>query len=226
MKKAFLLISGITCAMQTQAHDFYLGIKAAPELHYRNVTGFAQWYIENVNEKEVPAFGFSAGVCGGMNITRRLQIETGLLLQLAGYKSKDISITMQYSTTPGIYRYSKKYTYLNVPMLVNYTFLRMPFISLYASGGLINGVLLHSKNEGNTSGLSTPDNEFESKNTYAAAYKLAVQAGVGVSLALPANIAVRVAPSFQYDITGSENDQNGHIRLWNAALNCSVIRKF
>ncbi len=229
-------MSGI---MQASAREGYMGVKVAPELHYRGVWApdALQDYKARRNQIEVETFGYTAGITGGINVTDRLEIESGLQIQRAGYNSQGLNISTPWAERipvygmfkgAAIFTYQQHFTYLNIPVVVNCRFSDKIGTRFYGSAGIINSFKLAATNKLKmtnphtyTGPTSTTD------NTDARGYKLAAVFSVGAEMPFLQHFHLRIAPSFQFDVLYAEKTE-GPVKtfLRDAGLNCSVIRKF
>jgi hypothetical protein len=161
-----------------------------------------------------------------MDLTKKLELESGLLLQMAGYRTDELTLTDQTGKTIGTTRDNYRGLYLNLPVLVNYSFAQISKVKVYGTLGVVNGFKIAAETVTHNSLTDGGSNKKTETNTAFEGYRLSAMAGVGIAAQLSENLSARMAPSFQYDILpGLNRDAGLKGYLWSAGLSCSVIYK-
>jgi hypothetical protein len=160
----FLLLSGQTLFAQTPGNydDFKkwsYGITAGGTSNYRILTsdGSENFLKDNRNNSETRRIGFSAGLVANYRISSVLSINSGLVYDDMGYKTKDqlLSYSDGSSVTAST---AFHYRYVSLPLDLKYDFLRNRTWNLYVAGGVSPAVFIGEATVFSYNGTKNTDN--------------------------------------------------------------------
>jgi hypothetical protein len=189
----------------SKAKKFAIGIVFSPDYCYRITTD------PSVNSNEVPLFGYTTGLNFLWQLNKRFSLEAGVLYSVNGYQTKDLAIVYGFSRSNPPYqpgdpvsnRFIYKYTFLDIPLKVDY-YLRKTGVKLFVSAGLSTNIFMSENdtykstyNDGHTvSGSSTGFYSYSTVN-------FAILAGIGTSFHISRQLLVRIEPVYRQFLTPS-----------------------
>jgi Outer membrane protein beta-barrel domain len=189
---------------------FQIGVSYAPEMSYRtllNVDGSnaAKNTIDFRNEMELPKYGFTAGINGCYNISRKIGFEAGILFSNKGYQERSMFYTVL--NTDGTYqelgkhKYIYQFHYIDIPLKANFT-LGKQKVRFLASAGIVTSIFVSSAE---THLINYYDDGVE-RATVEDPFKykrgmLSAMIGAGIDYAITQRMTLRVEPRFRYGLT-------------------------
>lgn len=219
-----LLIS-ITVTAQTGLNNVSLGLLYSPNIANRTINDNSE-ISDIITDNEKPLFGNTFGVIFQYRLNIFFELESGLQFQIRGYQS---DLAELYSTIPNMFipektKYANRFYYLGLPLKlsVNKQFEKL---SLYTSFGFIGNFLVKNKSW-NIYITGEHTETFYSDNTFNYnRFALTSVISAGVNYNISQNITLRVAPTFQYDLTSIIN-KNTRTYLWDLGLNLGCMYNF
>lgn len=166
-----------------------------------------QRYIDQLNERELPAFGFSVGADLSFYIIPQVGLSAGIQYSQRGFKSRirDGAVSYPDPTIPinGGYRYS--YEYLDVPVKMKVRIGKRRVKFLFEIGV-----------EANFLQKATETNYYTLNGEIVGTEKLAIQSsehftgtalgGAGIEISILERLSVRAVPSFRHAFYQAKDD--------------------
>jgi hypothetical protein len=205
---------------------FQIGVSVSPDVNYRvlKADNSVEWIKDNRDEREIPLFGFTAGVNTIFNFTRLIGVETAVQYSLKGYQDKwqDSFNPIQTNdpNVPARTRAFYKFHYLDIPIKANISVgkKRVRFIG---SVGVVVNVYLASSWVGvseSQSGERTRSVANEPFNFEAVNISPLVSAGIDWKIS--DRMSLQAKPTFRYGVlTIIDAPIKGY--LWNCGLDIS-----
>ncbi|MEO7263280.1 MAG: hypothetical protein ABIW38_00135 [Ferruginibacter sp.] len=190
-----------------KSKKFYAGIIAGPE-------------VSAVKMQNVDKVGLNAGVVAGVQLNKKIQVETGLLFDRKYYKSKGDYFKTNKITLPAgasIIEVSGHCDMIEIPVNFNYLLKQKPGHNIYATAGLSSFIMKKEvySFEVNRNGYNYPRAvNYDNPGTYAFAV---INLGAGYNKQMGKNGNLRIAPSIKLPIrkmgTGSLPIQSATVYL-------------
>ncbi len=190
-----------------KSKKFYAGIIAGPE-------------VSAVKLQNFDKVGLNAGVVAGVELNKKIQVETGLLFVRKYYKSKGEYFKTNKITLPAgasIKEVSGHCDMIEIPINFNYFLKQKTRHSIYATGGVSSFIMKKEvySFEVNRNGYSYPRTvNYDNPGTYAFAV---INLGAGYNKPMGKNGNLRIAPSIKLPLkkmgTGSLPIQSATLYL-------------
>lgn len=210
----FLSISVKSQAEELEPKKFSFGVSFSPDYSYRSLHSNNPDYdfaMNQLNDWEVPAFGFTTGLSVRYLANEKFELESGIQFSDKTYNfdvNKDDFLTpdngLNQPDDPAIPERSvtqNHYYYLGVPIKLNYYFLQKRF-RMYVSAGVSADFFLDDKSKSFmkfSDGTEIHEN-FENDYDYNK-ISLTGLAGFGAETKLSQRVGIRVEPVFRYSFT-------------------------
>jgi hypothetical protein len=195
-----------------KSKKFYAGIIAGPEL-------------SAIKMQNVQKVGINAGVIAGVELNKKIQVETGVLFDRKYYRSKGEYFKTNKITLPAgasITEVSGHCDMIEIPLNINYTLKQKAGHSIYISGGVSSFIMKKEvySFEVNRNGYSYPRAmNYDNPGTYAFAV---VNLGAGYDKKLGKNGNLRIAPSIKLPL---KKMGTGSLPIQSATLMVGYTRK-
>lgn len=195
-----------------KSKKFYAGIIAGPE-------------VSAVKMQNFDKVGLNAGVVAGVQLNKKIQVETGLLFDRKYYKSKGDYFKTNKITLPAgasIKEVSGHCDMLEIPINFNYVLKQKPGHSISATVGVSSFIMKKEvySFEVNRNGYSYPRAvNYDNPGTYAFA---AINLGAGYNKQMGKNGSLRIAPSIKLPI---KKMGTGSLPIQSAALYLGYFHK-
>ncbi|MGE0020707.1 MAG: outer membrane beta-barrel protein [Draconibacterium sp.] len=210
----FLSISVKSQAEEPKPRKFSFGVNFSPDYSYRSLHSNNpdhDFAMNQLNDWEVPAFGFTTGLSVRYLANEKFELESGIQFSDKTYNfdvNKDDFLTpdngLNQPDDPAIPERSvtqNHYYYLGVPIKLNYYFLQKR-IRMYVSAGISADFFLDDKSKSFmkfSDGTEIHEN-FENDYDYNK-ISLTGLAGFGAETKLSQRVGIRVEPVFRYSFT-------------------------
>lgn len=210
----FLSFSVKSQTEEPKPKKFSFGVNFSPDYSYRSLHSNNPDYdfaMNQLNDWEVPAFGFTTGLSVRYLANKKFEFESGIQFSDKTYNfdvNKDDFVTpndgLNQPDDPAIPERSvtqNHYYYLGVPIKLNYYFLQKR-IRMYVSAGVSTDFFLDDKSKSFmkfSDGTEIHEN-FENDYDYNK-ISLTGLAGFGAETKLSHRFGIRVEPVFRYSFT-------------------------
>jgi hypothetical protein len=212
-----LLIFPLTAICQNvdnpKMKTFSLGLILSPDYCYRNIETDAsyKWVKDLRDSREIPKFGYSAGLSAALLISKKISFEVGVLFSDKGYKTEKLDLVYSTSVDP---RYGFKSTgglpikarvnyhfhYIDIPLKVDY-FILTGGLKIYCTVGISSNLFLSQTNtitmefnDGRTeTNTSRGDSGFNRIN-------LMAMGGLGIKYNFQNKFYIKMEPIFKYSM--------------------------
>jgi hypothetical protein len=210
----FLSISVKSQAEEPKPRKFLFGVNFSPDYSYRSLHSNNpdhDFAMNQLNDWEVPAFGFTTGLSVRYLANEKFEFESGIQFS---DKTYNFDVNKDDFETPnnGLYQpddpaiperaiTKNHFYYLAVPVKMNYYFLQKR-IRMYVSTGVSTDFLLDDKSKSFmkfSDGTEIHEN-FENDYDYNK-ISLTGLAGFGAETKLSQRVGIRVEPVFRYSFT-------------------------
>jgi hypothetical protein len=195
-----LLLSALlllTITVSGQENKLSIGITGSPDFYkyqFKSIPGFAHEYKTKT--------GYSFGLSMNYNFVEKFSVKTGLLFSTKGY-ILDYSWVPAEPNDPLIPRESDiTLSFLDIPVLAAYDFVYSDKLSIYASAGIVAGILINEK-EISTMGDGTEKETDFSGTLYNQDFNkvlVAINIEPGLKYNLSEKFFVSVAPYLRYGL--------------------------
>lgn len=209
----------------TNKKKLYLGLTVSPDFSYRNTSN--NYYFT----EETAKLGYTIGISSRLNITKKISIESGLLLSNKGYKNNFSGLTFGdmidprrgfiYNTqnTPRKVEYIYSYYYLDIPIKAAFTFGQRK-IHFFAAAGITPNILIKTTEKSIiTYQNGDTDNDSHDALFNYNRFNLSPTVSVGLSK-ITAKSILKIEPYFSYGIL-KIIDALTTAYLWNCGINLS-----
>ncbi len=231
----FLSFSAKSQTEEPKPKKFSFGVNFSPDYSYRSLHSNNPDFdlaMNQLNDWEVPAFGFTTGLSVRYLAKEKFEFESGIQFSDKTYNfdvNKDNYVTpndgLNQPDDPAIPERSitsYHYYYLGVPIILNYYFLQKR-IRMYVSVGVSTDFLLDDKSKTFmkfSDGTELYKN-FENDYDY---NKISLKglAGFGAEFKMYQRFGIRVEPVFRYSFTPLL-DELMKINLYSAGLNVIIF---
>ena len=136
----------------TSNKGWYWGITLKPSYNYRKIEGEKTDEVNFQDSVQVPDWTCDFGILFSKYFNKKIRIETGFIYSNKGYKSKEYLIpALAGSAWSGFYTSyviindNFYFSYLDIPVLIDYKFLNKKF-SIQAGCGIVFNIFLASGN--------------------------------------------------------------------------------
>jgi hypothetical protein len=231
----FLSFSAKSQTEEPKPKKFSFGVNFSPDYSYRSLHSNNPDYdfaMNQLNDWEVPAFGFTTGLSVRYLANRKFEFESGIQFSDKTYNF-DVNKDDYEIPDNGPYQpddpaiperaiTSYHYYYLGVPIKLNYYFLQKR-IRMYVSAGVSTDFLLDDKSKSFmkfSDGTEIQEN-FENDYDYNK-ISLTGLAGFGAEVNLFQRFGIRVEPVFRYTFTPLL-DELMKVNLYSAGLNVIIF---
>ena len=184
-----------------------IGLVFSPDYCYRMLVATegdfgAEFVKANRDTLELPRLGFTTGLSLLMKLGNRLVLESGILFADMGERTKRMELTYipPKPERPNAIRRTHHYLYMDVPVRMNYYFIKKR-LAWYVGAGISAKVALTYRlvarleySDGSTETTSSTDAELLKR------LNVAATAGMGLSYALSQCLAIRLEPTFRHAI--------------------------
>lgn len=205
---------------------FIIGVNFSPDYCYRTLTkqidtlSNTSWkQIKHLHDSiEKAKFGYTFGINFGYQINKRICLETGLQYSNKGYKTIPINSFDSFGKMTNIINYY----YLDVPIKINYFFLKKRLQLLVSAGTTLN-LFLYSSIKTITepeTATSFKEKSYSSANNNNK-FNFSPIFSAGIKYKIRNRMNLRVEPTFRYGIFDIRNDKSFYssIHLWSIGLN-------
>ncbi len=209
----------------TKYRKFFIGVNFSPDYCYRNITkndnsiSSDEWAYEKNYSDSIykPTFGYTTGLNFYYQVRKWYSIESGIQYSRKGYQTIPLPTGYHFEITT-IYYY---FTYLDVPLQANFTFLKSK-IQIIVSTGAIFSYLLHV---GIKYVPQTQTADFQTQ-THISKYsynKINISPSVSVGLKYNVNNRINLCaqPTFRYGILNPDSKSAEFMHLWSLGFNIS-----
>ena len=180
------------------------------------------------NSFEQPAIGYSFGINYFLILSKEVKIEIGSHYSIKGYNSNQISKYPTDNFFGAKAKYFYYYDYVDIPILLNYTFTHNK-LKLFGSTGLGTSLFLKAQSRevlfNNDESIMRDETTLRGK----ANYNKVILSGLinfGVDYQYKESIIIRVSPGFSYSFNSFTNNENFNEFLYSARVNLGVIYGF
>jgi hypothetical protein len=225
---AVITLTALTVKSQDSKNKLFIGFNFSPDYNFRGIKsngdGFlGDDFIKQRNDNEIAKFGYTTGVSIGLQVSKKVVLETGVQFANMGYKTKNQTFSFETPNLglPTKVQFIYAYQYINIPIKARVTFGEKR-LRLASSIGFNTSFLTTLKQttileeaNGQTNKSSKSD-----KRGYRTVGIMPF-VGVGVNYALNQKLQLFAEPTFRYGLirtTSSPVKEN----LWNAGLNMGV----
>ena len=187
-------------------YRFQIGMVVSPDYCYRTLRNndgskFSDMIINSNNEREVPKFGYTAGLNVCYNLNSNIGIESGIQYSNKGYQTK-----IEYGKFGGPGQFEQieskvKYNihFIDIPLKLNYA-TGTRNVRFFSSLGITTNIfatetyVLYVYNPGNTDRNSDPTGvDYNNVN-------ISPTVSVGIDYKIKDRINLRIEPAFRYTI--------------------------
>ena len=139
LKTTVAIFLFIVTSATAQNHKFVLGIEGGP--NYSRVYGFEQLFpLEG-------RIGYSFAISTKFNFSNKFSIVSGVGIETKGDQTKNkLQFTGSSGNTIGYYKLRANFNYLNIPIMVRYTFGENKWHYYFSFGGYF-GLLINAESE-------------------------------------------------------------------------------
>lgn len=209
---------------------FFIGVNFSPDYCYRTITqndnsiSSEEWtYIKNFEDSVYkPTFGYTTGFNFYYQLKKRFSIETGIQYSRKGYQTIPFPTIYDINYDPARATNYVYFSYLDVPLRANFTFLKSK-IQIIASAGVVFNFLLQAHGK---IVPETPTTMFQTQtHTSNYAYNklnLSPAVSLGVKYDINNRLNVRAEPTFRYGLLNTDSKSYAFTRLWSAGLNITL----
>jgi hypothetical protein len=231
----FLSFSAKSQTEEPKSKKFSFGVNFSPDYSYRSLHSNNPDYdfaMNQLNDWEVPAFGFTTGLSVRYLANEKFEFETGIQFSDKTYNfdvNKEDYVTpnngLNQTDDPAIPDRSvtkNHFYYLGVPIKLNYYFLQKR-IRMYVSAGVSTDFLLDDKSmsfmkfSDGTELYKNFENDYDYNKI-----SLSGLAGFGAETKLSQRFGIRVEPVFRYSFTPLL-DEFLKVKLYSAGLNLELF---
>lgn len=206
---------------------FFIAVKFSPDYCYRTLTKNEESISNNqwtsikkaLDSMDVPKFGYTTGFNFGFQINKRLSVESGIQYSNKGYKRIPQLIKYALGVSPEMATQIENYTYLDIPLIVNYSFLKNKFQIIIGAGMVLN-VFQRSFTRQIPENPSPDfkDNVYENTFDYNKV-NFSPTVSIGLNYKISNRIILQTEPSFRYGLQSTLDNLVGNVHLWSVGLN-------
>ena len=216
------LLTSISAFAQSPEKGLRLGLIVSPDYAYRSITTNDPAYelgVEIQNDYHVPRLGFTTGLGLLADLSRRLTLETGLLIADKGYRTERVSYTDINGDLLGEGRSRFHDYFLEIPLKVNLTVLDKG-LKVYLAAGVSGGLHLQQR----WVARINPEDKVQttvSKNVEEVdPLSFSLIGGLGLEYQGSERISLRLEPAFRYSLTPLNAD--APIRVYPWSVGCQL----
>ena len=206
---------------------FFIGLTFSPDYCYRTLTQNdetitdEQWNnAKNIEDSiDIPKFSYTTGITFGYQINKRFGIETGILYSNKGYRTVSIATIYDFSKPPENARHIINYSYLDIPLKANLTFLDKKLQLLLGIGTTLN-ILIKTTvktipdSPTDDFPLQTTDIDYEYNKI-----NLSPTANIGLIYNINNRMSLRTEPTFRYSVLNIDDKSYKATHFWSVGLN-------
>jgi hypothetical protein len=237
MKKLLILIASFPFVLNAQEAKknridkaVSIGISFSPDYNFRTLknndgSSSSAMVIDRRNQIEKGKFGFTTGLSLHAGLSKKLELQTGLLYSSKGYKSP--KQVLDYASRPGEPVYIKSeasFNYLDVPLKLNFIS-GSGQVRFIVGAGLTANFLLNDSEKVILIYADGSEHDFHQSIGFTyKKFNLSSLISAGVQFELRKNILLRTEPTFRYGLL-KINDTPVTAYLWNVGFAIGVCYK-
>jgi len=189
----------------TNSKKLYLGLTVSPDYSYRNASN--NYYFT----EETAKLGYTIGISSRLNITKKVSIESGLLLSNKGYKNNFSGLTFGDITDPrngfgtapqnlpSEIEFIYNYYYIDIPLKAVFTFGQRK-IHFFAAAGITPNILIKATEKNITTYQNgDTDNDTQDAPFNYKKFNLSPIISIGVSRNTDKSI-LKIEPYYSYGL--------------------------
>ena len=215
-----------------------IGFSFSPDYAYRTLknndgSSSSQLKIDSRNEREKGKFGFTTGLHVNARLSKKFELQTGILYSDKGYRifEKNMNSSPR-PTDPTHIKYQTSFNYVDVPLKLNFISGRgrLKFI---AGAGLTANFLRNDSETVTFIYADGSEKEYPRSYGFYNKFNLSSVISAGVEFKLGANIFLRTEPTFRYGLLKIIDRQvtdyvwdEVTAYLWDVGLTTGVYYKF
>jgi len=238
MKKIFLLLASIPFLANAQENKkneagkkIYVGFSFSPDYAFRTLknndgSSSSDYVIKSRNDIEKGKFSFTTGFNLNLVLSKKIELQTGLLYSDRGYRSpkRVPDFAVQPSGAPTHIKSKASFNYIDVPLKLNFVSGKGS-VKFIAGIGFAANLLFHNSEKAIYYYPDGNEKKYDVSEGYDyKKFNLSALVNSGVEYQLSKNISLRAEPTFRYGLL-KIIDKPVTAKLWNIGLNMGVYLK-
>ncbi len=206
---------------------FNIGVNFSPDFCYRtlkrndNSISIETWNeIKNYEDSiEIHKLGYTTGINFGFRINKHISIETGIQYSNKGYKTIPVMIVYDFNEQPELGTMIIKYSYYDIPLRVNFSFLKKR-IQIIAGAGIVLNFLqqvnckIIPKKPTTTFKTETHISHYDYDKS-----NFSPTVNIGLKYKINNRMSLQAEPTFRYGYFCIDPVSYEATHLWNVGLN-------